>query len=189
MRARTRTWREIAGQQRRVDDDEERQWPIWSMVIGLFAMIVAFWWVASSVLITYWLVGRLFCAFAFAGNLFYGEWTRRVFAMARPFWFMFNLLAIGPALFCAFFTLNALITSDTRSFIVPEPVSGLGIKAYWIEHEALPPVLLRSPGTSIGVSPDDDPEERKYSVMRVSLGFLGFDVLGWREPDRVLNKE
>lgn len=155
------------------------------MVIGLFAMLVAFWWVASSVLISYWLVGRIFCGLAFAGNLVYAGWTRRVFGMSRSFWFMFNLLAIGPLLFCAFFGLNALFASDARSFIVQEPVSGLGIKAYWVEHGALPPVLLASPGTHIFVAEERHPPEQGYSVMRLSRGLFGFDVLGWRSPEEL----
>lgn len=156
------------------------------MVIGLFAMIVAFWWVASAVLITYWLVGRLFCGFAFTGNLVYGAWTRRLFGMSRSFWFMFNLLAIGPLLFCSFFALNAVFTSEQRAYMISEPVRGLGIKQYWIEHGSLPPVLLKTPGTTISLGKDEDPEPGSFSVMRVSKGLLGFEVLSWREPTYVV---
>ena len=151
------------------------------MVTGLFAMLVAFWWVAASVLVSYWIVGRLFCAVAFAGNLAYGAWTRRVFSMSRPLWFMFNLLAIGPLLFCAFFGLNALFATEARSFIIHEPVSGMGLKAYWIEHGTLPAVVLASPGTTVA----GDPEDHAFSVMRISRGLFGFEVLGWREPEYV----
>lgn len=154
---------------------------MWSMVVGLFAMLVAFWWVAASVLVSYWIVGRLFCAFAFAGNLVYAAWTRRLFGMSRPFWFMFNLLAIGPLLFCLFFGLNALFAVEEDSYIVHEPLSGMGLKAYWIEHGSLPPFVLASPGTSV----PGDLEEDEFSVMRVSRGLFGFEVIGWREPDRM----
>lgn len=150
---------------------------MWLMLIGLFAMIVAFWWVVASVLVTYLIIGRLFCAFAFAGNLAYGAWTRRVFGMSRSYWFMFNLLAIGPMLFCLFFGLNALFATGSKTYLVSEPIAGMGVKAYWIDHGELPPV--RWEGTTIVA----DPEKREFSVMRVSRGLFAFKVIGWREPN------
>ena len=185
MRARPRTWRQLAGQQRRVDDDDARQWPIWLMLIGLFAMIVAFWWVASAVLVTYWVVVRLFCAFAFAGNLVFGRWVERVFGMSRSYWFMFNLLAIGPFLFCVLFTVNALFTSDERAFIVREPISGLGLKNYWVEHGTLPAIATADPGDAVAMEPPAAGNDRQFSVLRLSKGALGLVVLGWSEPTYV----
>ena len=148
------------------------------MLIGLFAMIIAFWWVAASVLVSYWIIGRLFCAFAFAGNLAYGAWTRRVLGMSRSYWFMFNLLAIGPLLFCLFFGLNALFATGPASYLIREPISGMGLKAFWVEHGELPPMVFKVPGTTVAA----DPEQQEFSVMRVSHGLFGFDVIGWREP-------
>ena len=155
------------------------------MLIGLFSMIVAFWWVASAVLVSYWVVGRLFCGLAFAGNLVYGEKVRGLFSMSRSYWFMFNLLAIGPFLFCAFFGMNALFSSDPRTFIVREPLSGLGIKQHWVEHGLLPPIVIAAPGSTIVLTGTMDPGKREFSVLRLSKGLLGFDVMGWREPTYV----
>ena len=155
------------------------------MLIGLFAMIVAFWWVASAVLVTYWVVVRLFCAFAFAGNLVFGRWVERVFGMSRSYWFMFNLLAIGPFLFCGLFTVNALFTSDERAFIVREPISGLGLKNYWVEHGALPAIAIAAPGDTMVMEPPAAGSDRQFSVLRLSTGALGLVVMGWSEPTYV----
>lgn len=154
------------------------------MIIGLFAMLVAFWWTSAAVLVSYWTVGRLFCAFAFVGNLLYGPWVERLLGMGRGYWFMFNLLFIGPVLFCLFFGVNGLFTSGTRSYIVREPVSGLGIKAHWIEHGELPQVILSSSGSSPLTAVPAGPEMPKYSLLRVSRGCFGFEVLGWRSLDQ-----
>ena len=152
------------------------------MVLGLFSMLVAFWWVAGAVLVTYWVVGRLFCAFAFVGNLFYGAWTRRVFGMSKPFWFMFNLLAIGPCLFCMFFALNGAFTKDPQRYVVPGEMRH-GLKAYWIGHRELPAWILSTPGTRVVLENPRDTAGMHIQVLCVSEGLFGFDVMGWEEPD------
>jgi len=184
-RARPRAWRQLAGEQRRVEDDVEvRPWASWLMILGLFSMIGAFWWVASAVLVTYWVVGRLFCAFAFAGNLFHGDWTHRVLRMSKPYWFMFNLLAIGPFLFCMFFALNGVFTKDPRRYVVPGEMQR-GLKQHWIEHGELPAWILDSPGTRVVVESPRDTAGMVIRVLRVSHGLFGFDVMGWEEPDYI----
>lgn len=155
------------------------------MLIGLFAMIVAFWWVASAVLVSYWVVVRLFCAFAFAGNLVFGRWVERVFGMTRSYWFMFNLLAVGPCLFCLLFAVNALFTSDERAFIIREPISGLGLKNYWVEHGTLPAIATAAPGDTVAMERSPLANDRQFSVLRLSKGALGFVVMGWSEPTYV----
>lgn len=154
------------------------------MILGLFSMLVAFWWVASAVLVTYWVVGRLFCAFAFAGDLLYGKWTRRVFGMSKPFWFMFNLLAIGPFLFCVFFAMNAVFAKDPRCYVVPGEMRR-GLKAQWIERGELPAWVLETPGTRVVVGNPRDTAGLDIRVLRVSNGLFGFDVMGWEEPDYI----
>lgn len=152
------------------------------MVLGLFSMLVAFWWVAEVVLVTYWTVARLFCGFAFAGNLLYGQWTRRVFGMSKPFWFMFNLLAVGPFLFCMFFALNGALTKDPQRYVVPGEMRR-GLKAHWIEYGELPAYILETPGTRVVVGTPRDTAGMDIQVLRVSRGLFGFDVMGWQEPD------
>lgn len=154
------------------------------MILGVFSMIVAFWWVAATVLVTYWTMGRLFCGFAFAGNLLYGAWTRGVFAMLKPYWFMFNLLAIGPLLFCLFFILNAAFTKVPRHYVVPGPMQR-GLKHQWIERGDLPPWILASPGTRVIVESPRDTAGLDIRVLRVSQGLFGFDVMGWQRPEYI----
>jgi hypothetical protein len=181
-RVRPRTWRQLAGQQRRVDEeDDDRQWPSWLMIIGLFAMIVAFWWVSAVVLVSYWTVGRLFCAFAFGGNLLYGGWTHRVSGMSRGYWFMFNLLAIGPFLFCSFFALNAAFTNGDEAYLVHYE-RHQDLKGYWIEHGELAPWILSARGTTFLVRSPQDTVGQQIKVLRISEGLLGFGVMSLSEP-------
>ena len=154
------------------------------MILGLFAMIVAFWWVAGAVLVTYWVVVRLFCGFAFVGNLFYGKWTRRVLGMSKPFWFMFNLLAIGPFLFCAFFAMNGVFTRNPQHYVVPGEMRR-GLKQQWVEDGHLPRWILETPGTRVLVTNPRDTAGLDVRVLRVSTGLFGFDVMSWGAPEYV----
>ena len=181
-RMRPRTWRQLAGQQGRVDeDDDDRQWPSWLMILGLFTMLVAFWWTSAVVLVTYWTVGRLFCALAFGGNLLYGPWVQRLLGMGRGYWFMFNLLFIGPVLFTLFFGLNGLVTHDTRPYIL-RGLADPRLKAYWIEHGTLPPYALAEPGDTVVVTDRFPIENGHIRVLRLSRGLFGFEVMAMGEP-------
>lgn len=154
------------------------------MILGLFSMLVAFWWVAAAVLVTYWTVGRLFCAFAFSGNLLYGPWTGRVLNMSRGYWFMFNLLFIGPMLFCLFFGLNGAFTNDARHYIVPGEYQRT-LKQHWVEQGALPRWVLESPGTTVVAASPRDTAGLDIRVLRVSKGLLGLEVLSWHSPQYI----
>lgn len=155
------------------------------MILGLFSMIVAFWWVAATVLVTFWTMARLFCGVAFVGNLVYREWTRRVSGMSRGYWFMFNLLAIGPLLFCLFFALNGIFTRDRPQFYVVPGEMQRGLKAHWIEHAELPPWILETPGKQVVVKNPRDTAGMNIRVLRISPGLFGFDVMGWGMPEYV----
>lgn len=98
---------------------------------------------------------------------------------------MFNLLAIGPFLFCVLFSVNALFTSDERAFIVREPISGLGLKNYWVERGELPAIATAAPGDALAMEPPAAGSDRQFSVLRLSKGALGFVVMGWSEPTYV----
>jgi hypothetical protein len=172
----------MAGQHRRVDeDDDDRQWPSWLMILGLFAVLVAFWWVSAAVLVSYWTVGRLFCAFAFGGNLFHGAWTIRLLGMSRGYWFMFNLLFIGPVLFCCFFAMNGILAHDPEHFIVPAAYQR-GLKRHWIEQGALPPWALESPGKTVLVHAPKDTAGLDIQVLTISDGAFGLQVMSWQDP-------
>lgn len=162
-------------------DEDDRQWPSWLMVTGIFGMLVAFWWTSEAVLVTYWTVGRLFCAFAFSGNLLYGTTVRRLLGMERGYWFMFNLLFIGPVLFCLFFGLNGLFTHDTRTYIQRFRIHP-GPKAYWIEHGELPRAMLVEPGDTAAITHPIGMEDEHIRVLRLSHGLFGFEVMGWGKP-------
>jgi hypothetical protein len=173
-RLRPRTWRAIAGEQRGVSEEDERQWPVWCMLAGVFAMIIAFWWVSFSVLVTYWTVGRLFCAFAFAGNLLYGQRVRSIVRMTRSYWFMFNMLAIGPALFGLFFGVNALFSGDAQYYAADRRVANMDVKRYWIEHGELPMHVLQP---RHGVGSIMILEHGDAFMLRTSKGLFGFPIL------------
>jgi hypothetical protein len=101
--------------------------------------------------------------------------------MSKPFWFMFNLLAIGPFLFCVFFALNAVFTKDLRCYVVPGEMRH-GLKAQWIERGELPAWILETPGTRVVVGNPRDTAGLDIRVLCVSEGLFGFDVMGWEEP-------
>ena len=97
---------------------------------------------------------------------------------------MFNLLAIGPLLFCCFFALNAVFTSDPQHYVVPGPMRR-GLKHQWIERGELPPWILETPGTRVLVMGPRDTAGLDIRVLRVSQGMFGFDVMSWGAPEYV----
>jgi hypothetical protein len=157
-------------------DEDTRQWPPWLMAGGVFATILTFWWVSSSVLVSYWIVGRLFCAFGFAGNLLYGRWIRVRTGFSRGYWFMFNMLAIGPTLFCAFFLVNRFCSNGTRHYEWGERSNEEWTKRDWMESGRLHSSLT-GPGIEVTGLPLVRAWDRRAQYMRVDDGLFGFPVI------------
>lgn len=181
---RARSWRAMVGQHVGVDEDK-RQWPPALMALGVFATIVTFWWISFTVLVSYWTVARILCAFGFAGNLFYGDWIRERTGFSRSYWFMFNMLAVGPWLFCAFFALNGLFPRSEDFYAWGRASDLEHIKRQWIETDSLPPGLT-GPGVDVSGVVLVRAWDTAPGFVKVSRGAFGIPVLvGFHDQEHV----
>lgn len=95
----------------------DQTWPGTLMVLGIFVVVISFWWVGSKTFITYSALGRWFALFAFAGNLLSYKAGLRL-GMERLEWFLFNLLAVGPLLFSLALWVNLEVHGPEKQYIV-----------------------------------------------------------------------
>lgn len=109
----------------------EPHWPATLMVLGIVLFVAAFWAVVGTVYIPITEVLRWFALFAFVGNLLPYARTGLRLGMARFQWFMFNLLCIGPVLFCLLFTLDRAFHGPVRIELLDR---GMDPVRYWREH-------------------------------------------------------
>ncbi len=110
------------------------------MAVGILLFIVLFWTIGQRTLISFIDLFRWFALFAFAGNLLPRRWYAERFAMDRFEWFWFNLLGVGPMLFCACMLLNFFVHGPEQKMLV-KTGRDLDLHGYWQEHQALPPHL------------------------------------------------
>jgi hypothetical protein len=155
----------------------DQTWPGTVMVLGIFVVLVSFWWVGTKTFITYMALGRWFALFAFAGNLLpYGKVGLR-FGMERLEWFLFNLLAIGPFLFSLALWLNLCVHGPERWYIVQADGVVHDVRRYWLETGELPP------NTPLGTGGDRSPQDLAGSapigarLLGVADGVLGYEVV------------
>lgn len=109
----------------------EPHWPATLMVLGIVLFVAAFWAVLGTVYIPITEVLRWFALFAFMGNLLPYARTGLRLGMARFQWFMFNLLCIGPVLFCLLFTVDRLFHGPVRIELLDRSMDPV---RYWREH-------------------------------------------------------
>lgn len=110
------------------------------MAVGVLLLIILFWSIGQLTLISYTGLFRWFILFSFAGDLLPRRWYSARFAMDRLEWFWFNLLAVGPMIFCACMLLNFFVHGPEQKMLV-QAGRDLDLHAYWQEHRALPPHL------------------------------------------------
>ena len=128
-------------QQRGVDARaRDQSWPGTWMVIGIFVLIVSFWWVGTRTLISYTALGRWFALFAFAGNLLPYAWVGLRLGMERLEWFLFNLLAVGPTIFSLLLWLNLLVHGPERFAVAHYPGTLEDLRRFWMTTGTLPPM-------------------------------------------------
>ena len=176
-------------QQRGVDaDPPEPQWPTTMMALGLLLFIVLFWTVGQLTFISFTELFRWLALFAFSGNLLPRSWVEKRFAMDRLDWFWFNLLAVGPMIFCGCLLLNFFVHAPEQEILVPGG-RGFGLHGYWQEHRELPPHI------PIPSTISEDPQLLREALTTASLddvvygiarGSFGYDVITSRTEVREL---
>lgn len=157
----------------------DQSWPGTLMVLGIFVLIISFWWVGTRTLVTYMELARWFALFAFVGNLLPYKGVALRLGMERLEWFLFNLLAVGPFVFSALLWINLLVHAPERYAILHFTGGIEGVRHYWMQQGELPPATwldvanaeeARSIGTPIG-----------EHLIGVSTGVLGYEVISTYE--------
>ena len=157
--------------------ERERYWPSNLMALGIFIVVVSFWWVGMRTLITFMLLSKVFAVVAFAGNLLPYAWSGARLRMERLEWFLFNLLAVGPLLLSALLWTNYLVTGPDRDYIALTHEGRIDIHRYWINHGGLPEHVPFDPANM-------DAATLRYFTMRddqplfsLARGCFGFEVV------------
>ncbi len=158
------------------------------MAVGLLLFIVLFWTVGQLTFISFTELFRWLALFAFSGNLLPRSWVEKRFAMDRLEWFWFNLLAVGPMIFCACLLLNFFVHGPERNILVQNGRS-FSLHAHWQEHRELPPHI------SIPSTISEDPRQLREALTAAGLndvvygiarGSFGYDVITSRIEIREL---
>jgi hypothetical protein len=134
---RQRTFRPGQAGRQQAGVDAGPQWPPTAMALGILVLIVVFWSLGQRTLITYTALFRWLALFAVAGNLLPRKWYAKRFAMDHLEWFWFNLLAVGPAIFCSCLLLNFLFHGPEERMLV-QLGRNFDLHAYWLRNHALP---------------------------------------------------
>lgn len=145
------------------------------MVLGIFTLIISFWWVGTRTLVTYMELARWFAFFAFIGNLWpYTRGGLRL-GMERLEWFLFNLLAVGPFVFSTLLWLNLLAHGPQHYAVLHFPGGLEGVRRYWMEAGELPP------STALEVRNADEALSNGGPIgshlIGTAKGVLGYDVI------------
>ena len=168
------------------DRVRERYWPGNLMALGIFVVVVSFWWVGMRTLITFMLLSKVFAVAAFVGNLLPYARSGARLGMERLEWFLFNLLAVGPLLLSSLLWTNYLVTGPERDYIALTHEGRIDVHRYWINHGELPEHALFAPTNM-------DAATLRYFMMRddqpmftLALGCFGFEVVQDRTRMEVL---
>ncbi len=156
----------------------ERFWPGNLMALGIFVVLVSFWWAGMRTLITFMLLSKVFAALAFAGNLIPYAWSGARLGMERFEWFLFNLLAVGPLVFSALLWINYFVTGPDRHYMLMSGGSNVDIHQYWIEHAELPENEPFDPAAMDAATAERFVAvQGERSVFTLARGCLGYDVI------------
>ncbi len=147
------------------------------MALGILVLIVLFWTVGQRTLVSYSVLFRWLALFAFAGNLLPRKWYAKRFAMDHLEWFWFNLLAVGPAIFCSCLLLNYLVHGQEQRMLVQQGRS-FDLPRYWREQGELPP--HRPWPNDLGADPEKDrlafstagADDKIYALAQGCFGYV-----------------
>ncbi len=154
----------------------DQTWPGTLMVLGIFVVVISFWWVGSKTFITYSALGRWFALFAFAGNLLSYKAGLRL-GMERLEWFLFNLLAVGPLLFSLALWVNLEVHGPEKQYIVHMNGVAYDVRRFWLETGQLPP---NAPIDSKDIGTANDPLRKApigAHLLGTAHGLLGYEVI------------
>lgn len=163
---------------------KEQTWPGTLMVLGIFTLLLSFWWVGEETLISYTALGRWFALFAFAGNLLSYKAAGLRLGMERLEWFLFNLLAVGPLLFSVALWVNMLVHGPEQLQIVQVGHYGLNVKRYWLDHGVLPSGVPMEDASDVTTL-----EGQKNNLLGTAKGCLGYVVITRWEGAHAENAE
>lgn len=158
-------------------EGSEAQWPTTAMAMGILITIVLFWTVGQRTLITYTALFRWLALFAVAGNVLPLRWYAKRFAMDHLEWFWFNLLAVGPMIFCCCLLLNFFVHGPEERMLVKQGGS-FDLNRYWHSHGSLPAHLPwpadlgADPGKDRAALATADPQDKVYTLAQGCLGFV-----------------
>lgn len=156
---------------------KDQHWPGTLMALGVIAFLVTLWLSLSVVYLS--VVGLLqwFALFAFAGNLLPYVRSGLSLGMERFEWFLFNLLAIGPFLWCAMLVLNLTVHGPERVFVLP--ARGMDPVRYWRDHDARPTMREISMEEAMGGAYGYGGINGTHALTGVAEGCLGWEVRTW----------
>lgn len=155
----------------------DQSWPGTLMVLGIFTLVISFWWVGSKTFITYTALGRWFALFAFVGNLVSYKHAGLRLGMERLEWFLFNLLAVGPIVFSLALWVNLEAHGPETLRLVHMNAPHDHVRRYWLENEALPPNTLIDPQL-MGTAHDPLRNIPLGShLLGTARGLLGYEVI------------
>ncbi|MBS1943131.1 MAG: hypothetical protein JST38_19885 [Bacteroidetes bacterium] len=172
-----RTFRPRQGARQQPGVEAGAEWPTTAMALGILVLIVCFWSLGQRTLITYSALFRWLALFAVAGNLLPRKWYAKRFAMDHLEWFWFNLLAVGPAIFCCCLLLNFLVHGPEERMLV-QAGRNFDLHAYWLREQSFPE-HLPWPG-DWGKDPDRDrlalstagPDDKVYALAQGCFGYV-----------------
>ena len=146
------------------------------MAVGLLLLVVLFWTVGQFTFIGYTELFRWLALFAFSGNFLPRSWVVKRFAMDRLEWFWFNLLAVGPMIFCGCLLLNFFVHGPEREILVHGGRS-FNLHAYWQEHRELPPHIplrtdMEDPGQARDALARAGRNDVIYGLARGTFGYV-----------------
>lgn len=162
------------------DGGRERYWPGNLMALGIFTILVSFWWVGMRTFIGMMALSKVLAVLAFTGNLLPYSWSGARLGMERLEWFLFNVLAVGPLLFSALLWVNYGVTGPERHYRLTDDGS-VDVHRHWLEQGAMPPSEPFDPGRL------DAAERARFlerhgerAVFTLARGCLGYDVIRYR---------
>lgn len=169
-------------QQRNVEGVGEQTWPSTFMALGIFVLIITFWWVGARTFVSYSLLARWFAFFAFVGNLLPYNKVGLRYGMERLEWFLFNLLAVGPLVFSVLLWMNLLVHGPERLVVFPWSANIVALHTYVMDHDGIP---LH---TEVGTSKEEAMHALRNGqrLLGTATGLFGYEVVvTWEKVDGI----
>lgn len=163
----------------------EHYWPGNLMALGIFTILVSFWWVGMRTFVSLMLLSKVLAVLAFGGNLLPYARSGGRWGMERLEWFLFNVLAVGPLLFSTLLWANYTFTGPERHYRLTEDGS-VDVHRYWLEQDELPPHEPFDPASLRAADRAGFLDRHlERTVFTLARGCLGYDVLRSRSADEL----